>query len=398
MLKSFFASRQWALWAWGGMLLLAGLISLEVSVHVWINKWYRETWDFLQNPHALLKDAAFSESADWSRSLSALDPDGEHNDGNEYGSDETLATLADEKLARFWQLVGQFALVVFPFIFIKTFTNFFAQHYAFRWRQAITFAYLPLWSQTNRDIEGASQRLQEDPQKFAILVERLGIGLFRALLTLIAFIPILFQVSSEIGERFDKALGLQNAPFELPFLTWTATTPGALMWVAVVLSVGGMVVSYIVGIKLPGLEYNNQKVEARFRKQLVYGEDDKSYAVPETIGELFTGLRYNYFRLYLHYSYFGVWATTFSQFIIIADLILIGTGIVLGVITLGFLNQISHAFSKVTESLTFFVDNWITVTELMSVVRRLKEFERNIGYGGAPLGEDDISQLPVQKL
>lgn len=399
MLKSFFASKQWALWAWGGMLLLGGLVSLEVSVHVWINAWYRETWDFLQNPHPLLKDAAFTAGTDWSAALSALDPGGEaHNSGTPYTADATLSTLAAEKLAKFWSLVGQFALVVFPFIFIKTFTNFFAQHYAFRWRQAITFAYLPLWTDIHRDIEGASQRLQEDPQKFAILVERLGIGLFRAVLTLIAFIPILFQVSTEIGTRFGEALGLDSAPFTLPFLTWTATTPGALMWVAVVLSIGGMLVSYLVGIKLPGLEYNNQKVEARFRKQLVYAEDDKGYAIPETMGELFTGLRYNYFRLYLHYSYFGVWANTFSQFIIIADLILIGSGIVLGVITLGFLNQISHAFSKVTESLTFFVDNWITVTELMSVVRRLKEFERNIGYGGTPLSEADLAHLPTQKL
>jgi peptide/bleomycin uptake transporter len=30
-----------------------------------------------------------------------------------------------------------------------------------------------------------------------------------------------------------------------------------------------------VGIKLPGLEFKNQRVEAAYRKELVYGEDDE---------------------------------------------------------------------------------------------------------------------------
>ena len=57
-------------------------------------------------------------------------------------------------------------------------------------------------------------------------------------------------------------------------------------------SLGGLVISWIVGIKLPGLEYNNQKVEAAFRKELVYGEDDrKNYAQAPSILQLFTGIK-----------------------------------------------------------------------------------------------------------
>ena len=33
-------------------------------------------------------------------------------------------------------------------------------------------------------------------------------------------------------------------------------------------SLGGLIISWFVGIKLPGLEYNNQRVEASFRKEL----------------------------------------------------------------------------------------------------------------------------------
>ena len=47
----------------------------------------------------------------------------------------------------------------------------------------------------------------------------------------------------------------------------------------------------IVGIKLPGLEFKNQRVEAAFRKELVYGEDDTSRAQPPTLKELFADVR-----------------------------------------------------------------------------------------------------------
>ena len=360
MLSSFFRSREWALWAWGGLVLLGVLIVVEVRVIVWVNGWYRETWDFLQNPDPDVAAAVQDSTAAWG---------------------EEVAQTARDNLDKFWGLIGEFCLIVFPFILLRAFNGFFAQHYAFRWRQAITYAYMPLWEKAEKEIEGASQRLQQDPERFARLVEKLGLGFFRSILTLIAFIPILWTVSAEIAERFAAAEGLPNAPFALPFLSWTANTPASLVLVAFVLALGGTAISFLVGIKLPGLEYNNQRVEARFRKRLVYSEDDKKFADVGSLTELFTGLRFNYFRLFLHYSYFTLWATWFTQFIIIADIILIGTGVVLGVVTLGFLNQISHAFSKVAESLAYFVDNWTTVTELMSVVKRLREFERNIGFG-----------------
>ena len=46
-----------------------------------------------------------------------------------------------------------------------------------------------------------------------------------------------------------------------------------------------------IGIKLPGLEFNNQKVEAAFRKELVFGEDHEDRAKPPTIVELFNNVR-----------------------------------------------------------------------------------------------------------
>jgi peptide/bleomycin uptake transporter len=49
-----------------------------------------------------------------------------------------------------------------------------------------------------------------------------------------------------------------------------------------------------------------------------------------------------------------------------------------GIITLGTLVQIGNAFDKIHESMSFFTDNWLTVTELRSVIKRLNEFEAEI--------------------
>ncbi len=146
-----------------------------------------------------------------------------------------------------------------------------------------------------------------------------------------------------------------------------------------IVSVGGMVISWYVGSKLPGLEYNNQKVEAAYRKELVFGEEDKvNHASLKTLTELFTGIKYNYHRLFLHYGYFDIWRTLFNQFMVIVPYIIMGPGLFTGLVTLGLLQQVSNSFDQVRGSLSLFINNWTTITELRSINKRLREFEHNL--------------------
>ena len=306
MLKSFYGSRKWAFWAWGGLALLLASIVAEVQMIVRLNDWYRETWDLL------------GEAAGFGEAQQSVDG-----------------------VRRIGGLLLTFVAIAFPYILLRTVSQFFGQHYAFRWRQAITFAYRPYWENTKSEVEGASQRMQEDPARFAVVVESLGLGLFRAILTLLAFIPILWHLSEQLAAEIkskqpalDKTLAAvsQNDAemihFALTGIRYIAEVPGSLMWIAIGIALVGTFLSYFVGIKLPGLHYNNQRVEARFRKRLVYAEDDKRFADMPSVLELFTGLRFNYFRLYLHSSYFRLWEGFFSQFVIIIDFVLLAPVII----------------------------------------------------------------------
>ena len=147
------------------------------------------------------------------------------------------------------------------------------------------------------------------------------------------------------------------------------------------------------GIKLPGLQFRNQRVEAAYRKELVYGEDDPARAQPLTVSELFGKVRQNYFRLYFHYVYFNVVRYLYLQLNTIFALFLMVPSMIAGTLTLGLINQVNSAFSQVTNSFQYLVNSWSTIVELLSVHKRLRAFEAIIN--GEPL--PDIDQRFIER-
>ena len=112
-----------------------------------------------------------------------------------------------------------FAEIVFPYIFVAIFTGWFTRIYGLKWREAMTFSYIPRWQSVEEEIEGASQRIQDDCYKFAKIVESLGLQVIRAIMTLIAFIPILWVLSSNVTVPF-----LDNVSGSLVSVSYTHLT------------------------------------------------------------------------------------------------------------------------------------------------------------------------------
>jgi len=318
VVKAFFWSKKWVLWAYGGGAGLLLALYAQVYMSVLLNDWYGRYYDILQKPM-------------------------------EHG------------IAAFWNNLWEWVFIVIPYILVATGVSYFTRLYTLQWREAITFDYIPRWRNVHEEIEGASQRIQEDTFRFARIVESLGLQVVRAIMTLFAFLPVLWKLSNKVNVAFLNDI------------------PGALVWIAICTSFGGMAISWLVGAKLPGLEYNNQKVEAAFRKELVLGEDDKiNHSSVETLTELFTGIRFNYRRLYLHYGYFDLWVWFYDQAVSLLPEILAAPALFAGKVTLGVIMQVGNAFTKVHNSFALFVHNWTTVTELRSIWKRLHEFEANL--------------------
>jgi peptide/bleomycin uptake transporter len=259
----------------------------------------------------------------------------------------------------FGQLV-EFAVIALVAITTSVLNAFVTSHYTFRWRAAMNEFYVANWERL-RHIEGASQRVQDDTQRFASTVESLGASLIDALMTLIAFLPILWVLSASVKE--------------LPLV---GAVPQALVFVAVIWAVAGTGLLAVAGIRLPGLEFRNQRVEAAYRKELVLGEDDAARARPPTLQALFREVRSNYFRLYLNFLYFNIARYGYLQAGVLVPYVALAPTIVAGGLTLGALQQIVRAFGRVEGSFQYLVNSWSTIVSLISIHKRLRAFEATI--------------------
>jgi ABC-type long-subunit fatty acid transport system fused permease/ATPase subunit len=416
MIKSFFWCKEKIILAYGGLFILVYLLQVQVHYSVMINAWREPFWNMMQNVSA-----------------------------------HTLVQFL-------WQ-IWAFCLIAMPYVLVASLTSYCTRVYGFEWRQAITFNYLPRWRNVKEKIEGESQRIQEDTQRFASIVESLLLQVISAIMTLIAFMPVLWEISKKVDigptvdliqkgfaflpewvtsfyfalensfqfrvivtllfivlflcgtlyirvqegqKRIREEMAVENGipalivsshkataifitlvlmvPFLflvfISYLPPLKEIPGILVWIALTTSLGGMIISWFVGIRLPGLEYNNQVVEARFRKELVLAEDNKEvYGTVPTVTELFFGIRHNYFRLFNNYTYFNIWGESYNQIMVVLPYIVIGPGLFTGIISLGILTKAASAFSEVNGSCSILINNWTRVTELRSIWRRLHEFE-----------------------
>ena len=313
-LKSTNPWQRWSVWC-SAFILFNIWFSVQVSVS--INAWYGPFWDLIQK----------------------------------------MLSSGGGDIRQLYMGTLTFLLIAMVAVTVAVMNSFFVSHYIFRWRTAMNEYYTEHWAQL-RVIEGASQRVQEDTMRFATTLEALGVSFIKAIMILIAFLPVLIQLSEHV-----------------PVLPIIGEVKYSLVWAAVGWAVFGTALLMGVGIKLPGLEFNNQKVEAAYRKELVYGEDYEERAQPQTLKELFSNVRKNYFRLYFHYAYFNLVSTWYAQLDVLFSLIVLFPSIAAGTMTLGLLNQIGNVFDKVRESFQYLVSSWKTIIELLSIYKRLKAFE-----------------------
>jgi peptide/bleomycin uptake transporter len=334
-----YSPHPWATWSILGSALIIFATYYQVQVSVAINDWYGPFYDMVQ--------AALSKSR-------------------------------PVTLVEFYAGLLSFAGIASVAVVIAVLTRFFVSHYIFRWRTAMNDFYMSHWN-TLRSIEGASQRVQDDTMRFSSTMESLGVNLIDSIMTLIAFLPVLLRLSASVTE--------------LPLI---GEVPYSLVIAAIVWSLFGTAFLAGVGVMLPGLQFRNQRVEAAYRKELVYGEDDARRAQPPTVAELFANVRRNYFRLYFHYMYFNIARILYLQTDNIFPYIVLAPTIVAGKITLGPLQQILNAFAQVRSSFQYLVNSWTTIVELLSIYKRLRGLDATIR--GEPLPELDrrYQDMPVE--
>ena len=308
----YFTSRRYWVQSWGGLIAILAATWYGVTLDVAINDWFGRFYNDLQAALAGdIKDV-----------------------GVIYGHMLDFASIA-----------GVLVLVVIG-------TSCFTSFWCMWWRNSMAEHYHANWK---GHIEGASQRVQEDTLKLARILETLGVGLVEALMRLLAFMPLLYALSSQVTE--------------LPII---GKVDGSMVWIAVLTALGGTVLLAVVGGKLPGIEYDIQKREAAYRKALVLAEEVRGITGVKDLYQKAVAIHY---KSFWHYLYFDATKWSFLQGMVVVPYIALAPTIVSGAVTLGFVTQISRAFSKVAESMQYMVRSWSTIVELISIHKRLKEYE-----------------------
>lgn len=317
----FFTQWKYALWAWLGSAFILSTLWFQVKVDVQINEWFGSWYDMIQ---------------------------------------QALSEPGSVTMGEYWAGLASFGYLAAMWIVLGLVGSFFTAHYLFRWRASMVEWYHSVYDKA-RTIEGASQRVQEDTVKFSRIVEGLGVSLIESVMVLVEFFPIL--------------LGLGAGITVLYFGEWEyGLVTAALIW-----SVGGTLLLVGTGwlLRLVGVEYDIQAKEAAYRKYLVKMEDDGTLT-PKPLVELFDDVRKIHFRSYFQYLKFNVVRMAYLQVNVLTAYIFLAPAIVGGMISLGVMQQIIRAFGRVEGSMQFLLKSWPTIIELLSVAKRLREFEAKI--------------------
>ena len=366
--------------------------------------------------------------------------------------------LQNKDAAVFWTQLGRFTYLAFGFIIIAVYKFYLTQLLEMRWRGWMTTYYLQRWLGNHAfyrmelsrfttaknpgnavaDVAGAAngqtlsgsaavdvdkianvanvanvansansansanpanpdnpdQRIQEDVNQFTTYTVSLTMGLLNAVVTLVTFIGILWGLSGNF------AFTLDGVNFDIP---------GFMVWAAILYCLAGSVITHFIGRPLIKLNFNQQRLEADFRHHLIrvreYSESialDKGEGVERgQLGIRFSKALANYLALIKTQKNLLWFTVGFNQAAVVFPFIVAAPRFFSGAIQLGQLMQIASAFSRVQDSLSWFVDNYSALASWRATTDRLTSFEdtfKALARVNNPLQLTDSNALVVPDL
>lgn len=289
---------------------------------------------------------------------------------------EFYNALQQYQADQFWPLVGTFTLLAMLHIVVAVYAIYLRQMVQIKWRTWLTDQYLGRWMRKQvyyrlqvlrSDTDNPDQRISEDINQFVTLTLQLLIGFLKQMTTLAAFGIVLWNLSGA---------------FTVPFGSREFVIYGYMFWFSLLYSMVGTVCAHLVGRRLIGLNFDQQRFEADFRFNMMrVRENSESVAFyrgeqPESVGfrERFAKVIRNYWQLMRQTKLLNFYVNGYGQLAIIVPLVLAAPQYFAGMMALGGLMQTVSAFGRVQDALSYFVDSYDTIAQLAAVTRRLAGF------------------------
>jgi putative ATP-binding cassette transporter len=303
--------------------------------------------------------------------------------------------LQDKDYAAFWSQLIRFTWLAALFIVVAVYQLYLNQMLQIRWRRWLTERYLGAWladgayyrmQLTASETDNPDQRIAEDLRLFVSATLTLGIGGMRAVVTLVAFIGILWGLSGSLTIPIGAG--------------WTI--PGYMVWAALLYATVGTWLTNLIGRPLVGLNFDQQRYEADFRFGLVrFRENAEGVALYRgeadelrSFRDRFAAVVDNWWGIMRRQKRLTWFTAGYGQAAVIFPFVVAGPRYFRGEIPLGGLMQIASAFGQVQDSLSFIITAYPDLAQWRSVVQRLVGFERALARMRADAASDGVRRSP----
>lgn len=274
-------------------------------------------------------------------------------------------------------LLAIFCLMAAVAIILAVYRYYVQSYLALRWRRWLTWQFLDRWlahrsyyflENFDDQTDNPDQRIQEDINSLVQGTLSLTVGLVSAVVTIFAFIYVLWRLS-----------GVINLPLG-SLGTWHIH--GYLVWVGILYAFAGTFLTFKIGRPLISLNFEQQRREANFRfaaidlcahaenVALYRGEDDQK----NILKRIFAGVLDNWYAIILRQKLLLWFTSGYNQVAVIIPLVVALPNYFNKVFKLGGLIQAMSAFQRISDALSFLINAYTTIAEWRAVVRRLLTF------------------------
>ena len=288
--------------------------------------------------------------------------------------------LQDRNWDAFVTEIILFSVLAAIFIALAVYQLYLNQWLQIRWRQWMTKQYLGEWlheaNHYRMQLQGDAadnpdQRLTDDVKLFVDRTLNIGLQLLSSIVTLASFVGILWGLSNA------APLHLFGREYDIP---------GYLVWIALIYSVLGTILTHLIGWRLVGIDFKQQQYEADFRFNLVRVRENSEQiallrgeaAERERLLARFGRVVENWLAIMSRTKKLTAFTASYNQASVIFPYVLVAPAYFANKIQLGAVMQTASAFGSVQGALSVFITIYRSLAEWQAVVNRLDGFEAGI--------------------
>ncbi|RKT35026.1 putative ATP-binding cassette transporter [Roseovarius halotolerans] len=251
-----------------------------------------------------------------------------------------------------------------------------------RWRARLTDQALDRWTGSRaywhlrpgmspKAVDNPDQRVAEDCRHYVRLLLEETLDLVTRIVALVSYVAVLWNLSDFV--------------LTLPIFGSSVDIPRYLVWLAFIYVAVSSLFTHLMGRPLKSLVFHQERFEADFRHSLIQLRDNATEiaysggepAERRRLAARFDGIRGNWNRLIRRELILGLFTRPYFQSILRVPLFFALPAYFMGAITLGGLMQLSGAFGRVTQTLSWFIFSYRNLAEFAAVAERLDDLFAN---------------------